>query len=134
MGIACEVELNNFLDNLVESSGQQPLVRELYKRSRGTFRWKLEQLPSLLGALPFSSGKPDMISAVDEMYATRGTVVHTGNLSTQGKEIARYWFAAEESFAWTRSERIRLKIGPDLSDIYRSLNQWKKSFCLGLAK
>jgi hypothetical protein len=134
MGIACEVELNSFLEDLMEKSGQQPLVRELYKRSRASFGWKLERLPGLLGASPFSSSKPDRVSAVVERYESRGTVVHSGNISTRGEKIACYWFAAEDLFAWTRNERIRLRIGPDLSDIYRSLEQGKNRFCLAFAK
>jgi hypothetical protein len=128
MGIACEVELNGFLQDLIEKSGQQPLVTELYKRSRAKFRWNLEHLPGLLGASSFASGTPDRVSAVVEMYESRGKVVHGGNISTGGEKIARYWFAAEDLFAWTRNERIRLGIGPDLSDIYRSLEQGRSRF------
>lgn len=128
MGIACEVELNSFLEDLMERSGQQTVVTELYKINRPPFGWKLEKLPHLLGASPFSNRNPDRVKALREMYERRGTVVHRGGVSTRGADIARYWFAAEELFEWTRNERIRLGIGPDLSAIYRSLEQGKNRF------
>ena len=127
MGIACEVELNGFLDDLIGRLSQDA-VKELYKVNRSPFSWKLEHLPQLLGASPFSSDNSDRVAALREMYERRGTIVHRGYVSITGQDIARYWFSAEEFFEWSRNERIRLGIWPDLSGMYRALEKGKTKF------
>ncbi len=127
MGIACEVELNSLLEELMGRLGQ-PVLTELYTVNRPRFHWKLKKLPQLLGASAFSQDNSDRVKALEEMYDRRGQIVHRGHAAMSGNEIARFWFAAEEFFEWSRKERIRLGIWPDLRAMYQSLEQGKKNF------
>ncbi len=127
MGIACEIELNSLIEDLIARLNQNA-VRDLYKVNRPRFSWKLEHLPQLLGAAPFSSHNPDRIAALKEMYERRGTIVHRGQTSMTPEAIARYWFSAEEFFEWSRNERIRLSIWPDLRVMYNTLEKGKSRF------
>lgn len=101
VGIACEIELNNLIDNLITRTNQEAVTR-LYKVGRPQFSWKLEYLPQLLGAQPFEPSNSDHRTALKEMYDQRGTIVHKGQTQMSGHQIARYWFAAEEFFRWSR--------------------------------
>lgn len=127
VGIACEIELNDLIDNLIRRTNQEA-VAKLYRVGRPQFSWKLEHLPQLLGARTFEPSNPDHVAALKEMYESRGSIVHRGHAQMSGQQIARYWFAAEAFFQWSRRERMQLGIWPDISAIYRSLDQGMHKF------
>lgn len=126
-GIACEIELNSLIEDLIAQINQEA-VTKLYKKGRPEFSWKLEHLPQLLGAQGFKPSNPDHVATLKEMYESRGSIVHRGHAQMSEQQIARYWFAAEEFFQWSRRERMRLGIWPDISAIYKSLDEGMHRF------
>jgi hypothetical protein len=135
LGIACELEINSFIEAILQL--QPPAVREMYKLSGLRFAEKLKKVPRLLGASEFKEFKLSSFEKVIELYEKRGQAVHSGRASVLRKDdktrkeetvpvtaqdIAPYWFAAEDLFAWTRNERNRLGISRGLTAVYRDLN------------
>lgn len=127
VGIACEIELNNLIDDLLIRINQEAITK-LYKKGRPEFSWKLEHLPQLLGVQAFKPSNPDHVAALKEMYGSRGSIVHRGHAQMSGQQIARYWFATEAFFQWSRRERMRLGISPDMSRMYKGLDQGMHKF------
>jgi hypothetical protein len=136
LGIACELELNSFIEDLLQLHPET--VRKMYKINRLQFSEKLRKIPTLLGTSDFKRIHASSFAKVSELYESRGRAVHTGQASTVRKDnktdrqeiaplsvglLAGYWFAAEDFFEWTRRERTRLGIWKEnVGAVYHDLD------------
>jgi hypothetical protein len=112
-GVACELELNGFVDDLLER--HEPTARALYDAARYPFHWRFARLPEILGAGSFKAVDADGARLVQALYSLRGTAAHKGELLLNDQpvgfeDVSRFWFVTERFLEWTRAERQRLGI------------------------
>ncbi len=135
-GIACELELNSFITDLLSLQPEQ--VKDVYKLSGLRFSEKLSKVPGLLGASTFRDSKPVAAEKLSELYEMRGQAVHSGAAVLRqkggtgkqaptpapvtGAALAGFWFAAEDFFEWTRRERTRMGIWASTGSVYDALD------------
>jgi len=120
MGIACELELNSFIDDLL--CLHHPSTKLLYSQTRFDFRKKFSKIAVALGASEYP--KPTSMETILALYELRGAVAHRGRCEVDNGQVSRFWFAVEEFFRWTAEERKRIGIKgrpsarADLSGVY----------------
>lgn len=116
LGVASELELNAFIDDLL--STQSESMRNLYQNVRGNFAWKVKNVPEILGAESYHRAEE-----LRQLYELRGSAVHRAECLVDGVDektgrkckvpvgmshISRFVFAVEDFMRWTKAQRNKL--------------------------
>jgi hypothetical protein len=113
LGIACEVELTEYLQSFVLARND-PVISVLYKQARTDFKSKLtELLPALCGR-KFSDDVPHWHPDLLHLYKLRGTAAH-GTLGAEDlKNVPRFVLAADSFLRWMHEIRSACgeRVGP----------------------
>jgi hypothetical protein len=124
LGIACELELNAFLDDLLTT--QSEVVNRLYSVARQPFDWKLKNMPQMLGATTYQHHNERFAALLCKLYELRGAAVHraeclvqepndktgqTATVSVGFEHISDFIFAVDNFLCWTKSQRAKLGLG-----------------------
>ncbi len=120
LGVTCELELNAFIDDLLPI--QTEPVRRLYSASRHRFKWKLDNVPEILGAESYQQHDKQFASQLCKLYELRGSAVHRAeclideaNERTGKKQkvpvrfchVSAFMFAVDDFLKWTEAQRAR---------------------------
>lgn len=118
LGIACELELNALIDDLIATSCEA--TGKLYKASRHQFDWKLRNMPAILGVEPYQAHDERFTNLLCQLYELRGAAVHRAQISVQdvnpttGKResvpigfshASQFLFAVDDFLNWTQEKR-----------------------------
>jgi hypothetical protein len=117
-GVACELELNALIDDLLSLKEQS--LQKLYGATRLPFRWKLLNMPGILGIQPYQEHNERFAGLICALYELRGSAVHRAqclveikNSSTGKKEkipvdfanASQFLFAVQDFLTWSKEQK-----------------------------